>query len=988
MTTAQGATRRHEVKGTFAKTVLSYVRRVLGEDAVATVFRRAGWDVDGAGLAESASWTTHETTVAIAEAAAEVCGDPDIGRRAGEELMRIARERDTIDFVRAAGSVAAALELVANVSTQMSQGRTHEVVEVGEGHATIECAYADPRHAHAFYCGYAAGYFGLIPGVFGLDGVVTESECMRRGDETCVIRLRWSAPSRLAPSVATGDIEESRERVDSLVARFEELHHMATELAGAEDVDTLLARITDRALVAVGAPRNLLAVRTADGGRLHVHHRGFEEDRAAESITRRLLAGELEEGGHTLVEEVASDGRAYGWLVAMYPRGSTPTEMERRLLGAYARHAAAALEAVASLEGARRDRDVAQGLLGLADALAQAGSRTDVAERLAAALPTVVERAHAHVWLWDPNAGLLRLEEQCPPSGAGRPRTVAASEVPEVARFVADPAPALMDREAFPAEIADLAPPDGPPRWALVPIQARGRFFGLVCVGAPSFAGLTPDSAPGSDLLARLRGMADQAATALDNAELIEHIRAQALVDALTGLPNRTLLEDRTRTALRQAARADHGISLVFIDLDDFKKVNDTLGHHAGDEVIVAAANRLHGCLRASDTLARIGGDEFVALLPDNGRENLVRPVVDKIHEAFAAPFAVAGQEVLLSCSVGIACSPQHGTDHEALLRTADAAMYEVKRTGGAASGVAEDVPRERSPVRLGLESRLRSAIEHGELTVLYQPQVDLETLELSGVEALVRWDHPTMGRLEPGAFLPMAERSGLIAALDRVVLARALEHARGWHEQHVPTARVAVNLSPSSLRDRSLPDRIAALLGRHGLPPEVLELEISERVLLDDPALHRVLAALHTLGVRLAIDDLGTGTTALARLGLLPLHTIKLDRSVVGAIGRRGTVAPVVTGLLTMASGLGADVVAEGVETDAQLEFLRASRMCRHAQGFLFSPAVEAERLSALSGSLAPGGRSRDPLVGRADRGEPASPTAGAGLPSPDPRA
>jgi diguanylate cyclase (GGDEF)-like protein len=953
VSTLQGAERRHEVKGTFAKTVLSYVRRAMGEEAVTAVFWRAGWDADGAGLAESASWTTHEMTVAIAEAAAEVCGDADIGRRAGEELMRIAHERDTIDFVRAAGSVPAALELVANVSTQMSQGRTHEVIDVGEGHASVACTYVRPEDAHAFYCGYAAGYFGLIPGVFGFEGVVTEPECMRRGADTCVIRLRWSASSHQAPGVATADIEESRERVDSIVTRFEELHHMATELAGAEDVDTLLARITDRARVAVGAPRNLLAVRTADGGRLHVHHRGFENDRETDRITRRLLDGELDEGGHTLVEAVSADGHVYGWLVAMYPRGSTPTDMEHRLLGAYARHAAAALEAVAALEGARRDRDVAQGLLGLADALAQADSRTDVAERLAAAIPTVVERTHAQVWLWDPNAGCLRLEEQYPLGEDRRSRSLAASEVPEVARLVAEPAPALLERDAFPEEIADLVPADGPSRWALVPIQARGRFFGAVTVGAPSFAELTRDSAQGGELLARLRGMADQAATALDNAELIEHIRAQALVDALTGLPNRTLLEDRTRTALRQAARAGHGVTLVFIDLDDFKKVNDTLGHHAGDEVITAAADRLHGCLRASDTLARIGGDEFVALLPDNGRPELARTVVDKIHEAFVAPFAVAGQEVLLSCSVGVACSPEHGTDHESLLRTADAAMYAAKRTGGAASAIAGDVPRERSSVRLDLESRLRSAIEHGELTVLYQPQVDLATLQQRGVEALVRWDHPTMGRLAPGAFLPLAERSGLIGPLDRLVLTRAVEQARHWREQHTPT-RVAVNLSPRSLRDRSLPEHLGALLSQHGLPADVIELEISERALLDDPELHRVLAELHTLGVRLAIDDLGTGSTALARLGQLPLHTIKIDRSLVSAIGHQERVAPVITGLLTMAAGLQVEVVAEGVETDAQLAYLRGSGLCGHAQGFLFSPPVEAAQIPALSATPA----------------------------------
>src|SRR5437879_7731391 len=381
--------------------ILSYVRRALGEEAVARVLAATGKQRAVSELAGPGTWAAREDILAVAEAAATVCGDPEIGRRSGEEMMRVAHERGTVDFVRGTGSIAAALEFACNMGTKMSAGRVFELAEVGESHAVLVATYLDPSYPDPFFCGQAAGYYGLVPDLFGYSGIITEPECMCRGDQRCVYRLSWSSSADNQDRAQAAEVEASRNRADNFAGRFEQLHLMATELARAEQVDTLLARITELAGYAIDAPRYLLAVRDASGSQLQIHHRGFEEDRAARS-EERLLAGQFEQNERCLIADVASSAGYYGRLAAWYPKGSAATDMDGRLLGAYARHAAAALEAVASLESARHDRDTAGALLSLADALAEVGSRVDVARRLAAAVPAVADCQTVGVWLWEP----------------------------------------------------------------------------------------------------------------------------------------------------------------------------------------------------------------------------------------------------------------------------------------------------------------------------------------------------------------------------------------------------------------------------------------------------------------------------------------------------------------------------------------------------------------------------------------------------------
>jgi diguanylate cyclase (GGDEF)-like protein len=921
--------------------VLSYVRRALGEEAVGRVLALAGEHRSAPALSGPGSWGSRDDILAIAEAAALVCGDPEIGRRSGEEMMRVAHERGTVDFVRATGTVAAALEMTTNLGTKMSNGRCFEVGEVGENHALLIATYQDHSYGDPFFCGQAAGYYGLIPEIFGYSGVITEPECMCRGDERCLYRLTWTATeARDEPTMA--EVEASRARADGFVQRFEHLHVMATELARAEEVDTLLARIAELAGFAIDAPAYLLAVRDHEGSHLRIHHRGFSEDRAAR-YAERLLSGELEQNERCLIADVASSGSHYGRLAAWYPKGSSVTDMDRRLLHAYARHAAAALEAVASLQGARHDRDTAEAFLSLAQALARVGSRLDVARRLAAAVPAVAACQVAGVWLWDPARESLHLAAQFPEDDASaRAQPVlSTADVDRLAELVKKPAPFVVHLDEAVPVVRSMMEAAGLRRCAVVPMVARGTFLGAVAAG---FA--QEPAADEQPVLDRLGGLAHQAATALDNADLLERLREQALHDSLTGLPNRTLLEDRARQALLRLTRAGHQVSLLFVDLDRFKNINDTLGHEVGDALIRDVGTRLGDCLRASDTLARLGGDEFVALLSDSSTADAAK-VADRMLLALRRPFAIGGRDLFISCSIGIASAPDHGADYATLLRHADRAMYKAKEAGRSTHAVHSDDPLLPRQDRLALEGQLHTAIDRQELRLLYQPQIDLHTMRIVGVEALLRWDHPGLGRLGPDQFIPLAEESGLIAEIDEWVRENAFAQARAWTDVGMPL-RMAVNLSTRVLRDPRLSSHVADLLRRYRLSPEQVELEVTDRVVISDDELPAVLEPLKALGVRLAVDDFGTGTSVLGRLQSGAIDTLKIDRSFVAVIESASGDAPVVSALLSIARNFGLEVVGEGVETAAQGAFLRRHG-CHMAQGFFFSAPVEAGEIERL---------------------------------------
>jgi diguanylate cyclase (GGDEF)-like protein len=415
------------------------------------------------------------------------------------------------------------------------------------------------------------------------------------------------------------------------------------------------------------------------------------------------------------------------------------------------------------------------------------------------------------------------------------------------------------------------------------------------------------------------------------------------LHDGLTGLPNRVLLADRVAQALRLGKRSGSPLALLVIDLDRFKEVNDTLGHVRGDALLRQVAQRVRGALRASDTLARLEGDVFGVLLPETGGPG-AKMVAAKLVHALKAPCQLDGVTVVAEVSIGIVHAPTHGEDFETLLRRADVAMGQAReRRAGYAIYDPDQDPHD--PRRLALMGELRRAIERDELVLHYQPKIDVRSGGLAGVEALVRWEHPQKGLLGPGAFVPVAEQTGLIRPLTRWVLGEALRQCRAWRVAGMDVP-VAVNLAVPSLLDPSLPGEVRRLLAESGLEPSRLVLEITETSLMGDPA--RAGASLEELagmGVRLAIDDFGTGYSSLAYLKRLPVDEIKIDRTFVSDMTRQPDDAAIVRATIDIARNLGLEVVAEGVETQDVWDEL-AALGCDLIQGFFAGRPVPAAEL------------------------------------------
>ncbi len=431
-------------------------------------------------------------------------------------------------------------------------------------------------------------------------------------------------------------------------------------------------------------------------------------------------------------------------------------------------------------------------------------------------------------------------------------------------------------------------------------------------------------------------------AQAVDAADALQH---QALHDALTGLPNRTLLHDRLAHTLHLVERDASSLALLLLDLDRFKVVNDTLGHQAGDALLQQVAARMRDAVRSSDTVARLGGDEFALLLPGADRAGAVR-VTQTLLAALVAPVTLEGQTVHVGASVGITLAPAQGREAAALLRQADVAMYVAKRAG---SGYAVYDPRHDgySAGRLMREAELRQALATNELVLHYQPTVDLRSGRATGVEALVRWAHPTHGLLAPDQFIPLAEQTGLIVPLTRWVLDQALAQGAAWARAGRPLA-VAVNLSVRTLHDERLPDTLAWLLRRYAITPERVMLEITESVLMADPAQAlTVLTRLSALGVRVAIDDFGTGYSSLAYLKQLPVDAVKIDKSFVQSMGTTEATkdTAIVRSIIELGHNLGLMVVAEGVEDAGAWARVRALGG-DVAQGYYMSRPLPAPSL------------------------------------------
>ncbi|MFN3398430.1 MAG: putative bifunctional diguanylate cyclase/phosphodiesterase [Sulfurimicrobium sp.] len=427
-----------------------------------------------------------------------------------------------------------------------------------------------------------------------------------------------------------------------------------------------------------------------------------------------------------------------------------------------------------------------------------------------------------------------------------------------------------------------------------------------------------------------------------------EQLAYQSAHDTLTRLPNRNLAQDRLAQSIIFARRTGHQLALLYVDLDNFRAINDSLGHNVGDQLLQIVAQRLGGCIRSGDTVARMGGDDFVLILAQVAHEEDVSRVTRKVLTAITEPVMIESQPLTVTCSIGVSLFPRDGEDAATLLKNADAAMYRAKEQGRNSVQYYTAEINSRVFQHLMMENSLRGALERNEFMLHYQPQVSLHSGEMIGMEALLRWQHAEMGTISPANFIPLAEDTGLIIPIGAWVLHTACKQTRAWHDAGLPPVRVAVNLSARQFRE-NIPQLVQQALADSGLPPRFLELEITESVAMQHAeSTEQTLLALRNMGVRLSIDDFGTGYSSLSYLKRFPINKLKLDQSFVRDIISDPDDATISMAIIALAHGMKLDVIAEGVETEGQLKFLRRHG-CDAIQGYYFSRPVAAAEMEQL---------------------------------------
>ncbi|HUL83591.1 MAG TPA: EAL domain-containing protein, partial [Gammaproteobacteria bacterium] len=437
-----------------------------------------------------------------------------------------------------------------------------------------------------------------------------------------------------------------------------------------------------------------------------------------------------------------------------------------------------------------------------------------------------------------------------------------------------------------------------------------------------------------------------------------ERIQYLATHDGLTGLPNRAMFGQLLNLAVETGRRYDRKFAVLFIDLDRFKVINDTLGHEAGDVLLREMAARLRECLRASDVVARLGGDEFVVLVQEVSDVGQVSAVARNILSAVMKPVVILGQECRVTASIGVCMHPDEGQDEQSVMKNADMAMYLAKEEGKNNYQFYSSRMKAHSIERLALETNLRRALELEEFQLAYQAKVNFRTGEITGVEALLRWNSPQLGSVSPAQFIPLAEETGLIVPIGRWVLRTACEQNVAWQKAGLPPVKMCVNLSMRQLNDEGLAREIDTVLRETGMEPSLLELEITESMIMHNAERAvKILSTIKALGVRLAIDDFGTGYSSLAHLKRFPIDTLKVDRSFIREIPSDAEDRAIAEAIIAMGKTLSLTVVAEGVETPEQQSFLSA-RACDEMQGYYFSTPVPAEEFAALLRNYTPSPR------------------------------
>jgi len=677
--TADAGTER-QLCCTMTSVLLRLVRETGGGAAVRALLQRAGAKHDAAYLENIDNWISLDEACALLQAGALETGDPAFARLVGESTLHQHAGTQAATLLRSLGSVEAILQVVAQSAAKVSTVSEMKAVEVVPGHAVIRAMARGGITRRPVHCEWTAGLLAGTPILFGLPlARVEETECQARGDAHCSYTLSWDRELAAAAADPQQRVTALEVQMAAMSERLQSAYATASDLVSTEDLDTVLHRIVERAANAVRAPSHILALHAEQGSEPQVYRHGIDR-RAALALAQATLEHGAPAGNSTLVVEVTSSRRHYGQLIAHYPTAVEFFPQDREMLGLYAKHAAAVLDtAMALRESARRHSQVNL-LLSLSEALAQTGTSDEVAKRLAEAIPEVVDCDRMGVWLWDDN------EEQLTSASVwGREPEQAAyllavkispKDTPRLARMAADPQPVFLDQATDDPFLRQLMVTLEALVLAVVPIVARGVFVGALSVAVTE----RPERLqPDSELIDQLTGVAALAAPAIQNARLVDELHHSASHDGLTGLLNLVGFRQHIDRALTCVGATDERVGLLFVDLNDFKLINDTFGHEGGDELLRQAAARLRAIGRGDDRVARLGGDEFAVILADVDRDYQVRAAEARVRAAFVEPFVLGDLSASVGASVGGVVWPEDGRTVNQLVRRADAAMYQDK---------------------------------------------------------------------------------------------------------------------------------------------------------------------------------------------------------------------------------------------------------------------------------------------------------------------
>jgi len=895
-------------------------------------------------LEDAAGSSSYTQIRRLLEATAAALGGPGVLRSIGEAaLEQWGLSPETGTTTLSLGSPAAVLRSP-DLASAMFPIMEYQTEEIGPDEWRIMFRLFDGYEPFPELCAFMIGIFSLAPRLFGfVQSEVVEETCQFTGSPWCRFRLSWV-------DEVDAEVQAAADR-KSFEGGLSSLQRTVTELVSGEGHRLVLPKIVRAAARAVLAPVHILSIELEPTESTDLFWRGTDE-----ATARHYVASLDEEAAsrrpHVLVREVTSARARYGRLIVFRHPGQAFNHGEQAILETYASLAAAALDSATALDEARREAAVNRTLFDLSASLVEPGTVEEVAQRLADAVPSVIgcDRAIVIIRQGSAAAAATVAMSGYTPADAARVKE-AIGDSPRIARERGERTLVWHDPHDTESPSASTSSAIGSALSVSLPMYAGDQHIGTIAadvIDRPSRLQDLPD------LEERLQGLAGYAAVGLRNAQLHQELRHQSQHDALTGLPNRTLILDRIDRMLVRDRRNNSGAGLLFVDLDSFKQVNDTYGHQVGDELLKAVAARFVEAVRETDTVGRLGGDEFVVLSEGltmvEGPVLVAQRLLDVLSEPFRLWIGEQCHTTKISASIGVAVGQR--LDASELLRDGDIALYEAKAAGKNRFVVFQ--PEMQVAVRdhHALETELRNAVEADQFFLVYQPIFELETMDVVGVEALLRWRHPERGVVGPTEFISTLEESSLIGEVGRFVLMEACRQTRRWRDAgHLIS--VSVNVSGRTLQDERLVDDVRSALRSSRLEPSALIIEITETSVMADT--DKALAQfdkLRALGIRLAIDDFGTGYSSLSYLSRFAVDSIKIDRSFVSEMTKSAAAEALVHTLVHLGQLLHVHTVAEGIEDADQLSMLKAQG-CDSGQGFLFARPLPPDQVAAYFGAV-----------------------------------